>query len=261
MSQPIEIGICTTPKRASLVAPYYDYVELSVAGALDPLQDDVAFAPTLAALRELPLPVRACNSFVSPQVRLVGPEVDWALVERYVERSFARAQTLGVERIVFGSGGARQVPEGFGREEAWEQLIRFCQLCSERAYPGLILAIEPLNRSECNILNSYTEGVALARDVDRPNVRVLADIYHFEMESEPLDSIRAGADMLAHVHLADSGRRHPGSGSYPLPAWFALLHELGYRQRASVECGWGEDFVAEARATAEFLRPLAQGEA
>jgi sugar phosphate isomerase/epimerase len=259
MSQTIALGICTTPERAALVAPYYDYIELSLSTTLDPLQDDEAFAPTLDALQRLPLPARACNNFVNPQVKLVGPEVDWAQVEQYVERGFARAQALGIERIVFGSGGARQVPEGYSREAAWEQLIRFCQLCSERAYPGLVLAIEPLNRGECNILNSYGEGVALARDVNRPNVLVLADIYHFEVESEPVEAIRPGADLLAHVHLADSGRLYPGSGSYPLREWFALLHELGYNQRASVECTWGEDFAAEARAAAEFLRPLAQG--
>jgi sugar phosphate isomerase/epimerase len=260
MGQPIAIGICTTPERAPLVAPYYDYIELSLSTVLDPLQDDETFAPALEALHKLPLPARACNNFVNPRVKLVGPDVDWGLVESYVERGFRRAQALGIERIVFGSGGARMVPEGYSRETAWEQLVRFCRLCAERAYAGLTLAIEPLNRGECNILNSYGEGVALARDVDRPNIRVLADIYHFEVESEPVEAIRPGADVLAHVHLADSGRLYPGSGSYPLRAWFALLHELGYDQRASVECTWGEDFAAEAQAAAAFLRPLARGE-
>ena len=103
--------------------------------------------------------------------------------------------------------------------------------------------------------------MALARDVDRPNVRVLADIYHFEVESEPVEAMRQGADILAHVHLADSGRLYPGSGTYPLRPWFALLHEMGYAQRASVECTWGADFASEARAAAEFLRPLARGKA
>lgn len=257
MTQPIALGICTAPEQASVVAPYYDYIELSLSTVLDPLQDDAAFAPRLAALKTLALPARACNNFVNPQVKLVGPAVDWDQVESYLERGFGRAQALGVERIVFGSGGARRVPEGVSYESAWAQLVRFCRLASDLAYPGLILVIEPLNRRECNILNSYTEGVALARDVDRANIRVLADIYHFEVESEPVEAILQGSDLLAHVHLADSGRLYPGSGAYPLRRWFDLLHQLGYAQRASVECTWGSDFAAEARAAAEFLRPLA----
>ncbi len=258
--QPIELGICVTPEQAALVAADYDYLELALSTTLDPLVDDEAFAPTLASLMNLPLPARACNNFVNPRVRLVGPDVDWNLVETYISRGFRRAEALGIELIVFGSGGARMVPEGTSREEAWLQLVGFCQHCSDHAYPGLVIAIEPLNQGECNIINTYEEGVALAHEVDRPNVRVLADIYHFEVESESVDSIREGAEMLAHVHLADSGRLYPGSGSYPLRQWFALLHELGYGQRASVECNWGADFAAEARAAAEFLRPLARGE-
>lgn len=256
MSGSIALGACVSPEQASVVAPFYDYLEVSVMGALDPLVDDEAFAPRLEMLQRLPLPVRACNSFVNPQVKLVGPEVHWETITLYVERAFRRAQALGVERIVFGSGGARNVPEGFPRERAWHQLIQFCRLCSDIAYPGLVLVIEPLNRGETNIVNSYAEAVALAQDVDRPNVRALADIYHFQVEGEPLDTIRQGTAWLAHVHLADSERRYPGSGTYPLKELFALLHEIGYSQAASVECRWGENLAYEARAAAEFLRPL-----
>ena len=256
MSPTIELGICASPEQAAVVAPHYDYIELSLSTVLDPLQDDEQFAPTMAQLTELPLPARACNNFVNPQVKLVGPDVDWEAVAQYVQRGFARAEALGIERIVFGSGGARMVPEGFSREKAWQQLIRFCRLCAEQAYPTLVVAIEPLNRGECNILNSFTEGVALAHDVDREQIQVLADIYHFEVEAEPLEHIRAGASVLAHVHLADSGRLHPGTGSYPLRELFALLHELDYTQRASVECSWGDDYAAQVREAVAFLRPL-----
>jgi sugar phosphate isomerase/epimerase len=256
MNGSIALGICAAPEQAATIAPYYDYIELSFSTVLNPLVDDTAFAEQKARLADLPLPARACNNFVAAQVRLVGPAVDEDQVKRYVERGFARAQALGIERVVFGSGGARAVPEGYSREAAWEQLVSFCLLCSERAYPGLVVAIEPLNRGECNIITSFGEGVALARNVDRPNIQVLADIYHLEVESEPVSAIREDAGRLAHVHLADSGRLYPGSGTYPLRELFATLHELGYSGRASVECRWGEDFASESRRAAEFLRTL-----
>jgi sugar phosphate isomerase/epimerase len=256
MVQSIALGICASPEQAEAIASSYDYIELSFSTVLNPLQDDTAFSEQAARLADLPLPARACNNFVASQVRLVGPEVDANQVAQYLDRGFRRAEALGIERIVFGSGGARHVPEGFAREVAWEQLVHFCRLCSERAYPGLVIAIEPLNRGESNIITSFGEGVALTRDVDRPNVGVLADIYHMEVESEPVDVIRQGADVLAHVHLADTGRLYPGSGSYPLRELFAVLHEIGYGQRASVECRWGEDFAGEAKAAAAFLRTL-----
>lgn len=256
MSKSIELGICADPGQANDVADNYDYIELSFSTVLSPLVEDSAFAEQLARLKDLPLPARACNNFVAANVKLVGPDVDQDLVTRYVETGFARAEALGIERVVFGSGGARRVPEGFSRQAAWEQLVAFCRLCSARAYPGLVIAIEPLNRTECNIITSFGEGLRLAREVAEPNVGILADIYHLEMESEPVSVISEGADILSHVHLADSGRLYPGSGSYPLRELFTLLHRHGYTGRASVECRWGKDLRHEASLAAAFLRTL-----
>ncbi|MFO7698277.1 MAG: sugar phosphate isomerase/epimerase family protein [Anaerolineae bacterium] len=256
MGDSIALGICASPDQAEAIASSYDYIELSFSTVLNPLMDDDAFAEQMAILKDLPLPARACNNFVASQVKLVGPSVDHDQVIRYVDRGFSRAEALGVERVVFGSGGARAVPEGYSREAAWDQLIAFCHLCSERAYPGLVIAIEPLNRGECNIVTSFGEGVELTRAVNRPNVGVLADIYHLEVESEPVTVIHGGADVLAHVHLADSGRLYPGSGTYPLRELFDVLHGHGYTGRASVECRWGDDFAGEATRAAAFLRTI-----
>ncbi|MBC7235906.1 MAG: sugar phosphate isomerase/epimerase [Chloroflexi bacterium] len=253
----IEIGICLSPDRITNLAPGYDYVELAVSSALNPLQDDTAFADQMARLEALPLPVKAFNVFAPAQLKFVGPQVDWHQIDIYLQRATQRAAALGGEVIVVGSGGSRSVPEGFNRDRAWGQLIRFLNLAADHAGKrGLTIAIEPLNKQETNIINSYREAVRLAQDVHRREVKVLADIYHFQMEGEPLEDIREGAEWLAHVHLADSGRRHPGSGEYPLRELFALLRDIGYRGRASVECRWGDDFRAESAASLRFLRDL-----
>jgi len=77
------------------------------------------------------------------------------------------------------------------------------------------------------------------------------------MDAEPLDHILEEPDWLAHVHLADTGRRWPGSGMYPLERLFAILKEIDYQGRASVECAWGEDFGGETARALRFLRGLA----
>jgi len=136
--------------------------------------------------------------------------------------------------------------------------VRFCNLCANYCdVEGITLVIEPLNKGECNIVNTYLEAVQLARDVDRPRVRALADIYHFMMDAEPIDDIREAPEWLAHVHLADTGRLWPGSGTYPVEEWFSILKENHYAGRASVECGWGDDFTDETTRSLAFLRKLA----
>jgi sugar phosphate isomerase/epimerase len=258
MENPIQIGMCISPERVPDLAPGYEFIELAVSSNLIPLEEDAAYDLRRSSLASLMPPIRAFNVFVPPQVKLVGPSVDFNLVKIYVQRALQRASELHAETVVFGSGGAREIPEGFNRATAWGQLVRFLELCSnEAARYNLVIAIEPLNKAETNIINTYLEGVQLAMDVGRDEVRVLADIYHFMMDNEPIDDISHEPSWLAHVHLADTGRKFPGSGMYPLERLFTILKEIEYPGRVSVECSWGSDFKDESARALRFLRPLA----
>jgi len=259
VSKPISLGICISPDKVAQLPPGYDYLELALSSTLVPLEDEAAYAARSATLQWLSPPMRAFNLFVPAQIKVVGEAVDWDQIELYVERALRRAAKLGGQVVVFGSGGARSVPEHFSRALAWGQLVRFLGICADQAGPhGITIAIEPLNRRECNIINTYLEGVQLAKDVDRGEVRVLADIYHFMMDAEPLEDITEESDWLAHVHLADTGRRRPGSGAYPLERLFAILRDTGYQGMASIECSWGDDFKDETEKALRFLRGLAE---
>jgi sugar phosphate isomerase/epimerase len=257
MDNTIRIGMCLGLDQVAKLAPGYDYVELGVSGTLIPLQDDEAYAPTADRLQALTSPVRAFNLFLPGSLKITGPEVDWETVLAYCQRAMQRASQAGANVIVVGSGGARRVPEGYSHALAWGQLVRFFGIAGqEAAKHDITIAIEPLNTHECNIINSYLEGVQLAKDVDHKAVCVLADIYHFMMDAEPIDDILKGPDWLAHVHLADTGRRFPGSGTYPLPRLFDILKEIGYTGMASVECAWGDDYTDESARALHYLRGL-----
>ncbi|MHB1356076.1 MAG: sugar phosphate isomerase/epimerase family protein [Anaerolineae bacterium] len=258
MEKPIAIGMCISPERVPDLAPGYDFIELGVSSNLIPLEEDGIYEQRRPALASLLPPIRAFNLFVPAQVKLVGPTVDFGLVKTYVQRALQRASELHADTVVFGSGGARALPEGFNRSVAWGQLVRFLELCSNEAEKHkLVIAIEPLNKAETNIINTYLEGVQLAMDVGRDEVRVLADIYHFMMDNEPLDDISHEPSWLAHVHLADTMRKFPGSGMYPLERLFTILKEIDYPGKVSVECSWGPDFTDESARALRFLRPLA----
>ena len=256
----IRLGCCCGIEQAAEAhAAGFDYLECTVV-SLQPEADDDAFAPILAAYRAAPLPVDAFNVFLPRDLKVVGPEVDWGRVERYVASALARVQAVGARRVVFGSGGARQVPDGFSRAEAEDQLVRFLQIVADQAEPrGITVVIEPLNRKESNILNDVPESVRLARRVDRPAIRVLADLYHMQEEAEPLANISANGPWLEHMHVADSERLAPGTGSYPYPAFAQELAAIGYAAGdwggISVECRW-QDFGREAADAVRFLRSV-----
>lgn len=85
-------------------------------------------------------------------------------------------EIAGIRTIVFGSGGARNIPDDFCRAEAWEQLVSFGRLAAGAASRhGVTLGAEPLNRKECNVLNSVKESAAYVHEVGHSHFRLLVD--------------------------------------------------------------------------------------
>jgi sugar phosphate isomerase/epimerase len=250
----MRFGCCCSLEQAATVhAAGFDYLETTVVSLL-PEADEMVFAPLLAHYQAAPLPALACNVFLPGDLKVVGPTVDWPRLERYVHTALRRVRLIGANLVVFGSGRARQVPEGWARTTAQAQLVDFLHLVAEVAEKhGLTIAIEPLNRQESNILNSVAEAVALAEQVNRLAVRVLADFYHMDEENEPLQHLTDYASWLAHIHVADTGRRAPGLGVYPYAEFVNQLRQANYSGLVSIECRW-EDLAAEAQPAREFLQ-------
>jgi sugar phosphate isomerase/epimerase len=227
-----------------LAAAGYDYIELSVAGDLVPEADEATWNEKRQAIEAMPLVPEAYNSFVRSG-KITGPEAAPARLERYVHTALARAAQVGGKVIVFGSGGARNVPDGYDRTKAEDEIVRFLTYCAD-AYEktGVVVVVEPLNRTESNIITRVAEGASFVRRVNRPGVRNLADTYHMEKDGEPIDAIVKDGDVLGHVHTADTDRYAPGTGVYDHAAMFRALKAAGYDGRISIECGW-RDFAAE----------------
>ena len=243
----MRFGVCAGAEKAEVLARIgYDFIELSVAGDLMVYEDEAAWQPAAARLNALALPVESFNSFVRVG-KVVGPDVDYNTLYHYVYTALERAAEIGGQIVVFGSGGARTVPDGFMPDEASEQLLAFLNLCADASDEmGVIVVIEPLQKAESNIINRVSEAALLVRHIARKGVQALGDTFHMEREDEPLSALIDARDVLAHVHVADTGRRAPATGTYDYMALFRALREAGYDGRVAIECSWGEDFEGEA---------------
>lgn len=244
----MRFGVCAGPEQSAAVAGAgFEYLELGVAGHLRPEQPEAEVLPALQqALSASPLRPEAYNGLLPGDLKVVGPETDPARQARYLESAFRRASMLGGKVAVFGSGGARRIPDGWARAEAERQTAEFLTLAGTLAAPcGLTVAIEPLNVSECNFLNSVAEAAALAREVNHPAVGVLSDLYHVDHDGQSYDETRDAASLLRHVHIAGAGRRAPlADDDKFLRGYFAILKAIGYAGRISVEGSW-EDLPAQ----------------
>lgn len=194
---------------AILSANGYDFAELTV-GTVANLSDD-EYAAVKKIIEEAPIPVPVYNSFVPASIPLTGPDVSLPAVEAYLEQSMSRVAGAGGRMIIFGSGAARSVPDGFSMGAGEKQIEDFLYLCdSFAAKHNLAVAIEPLNNRESNVINTVSGAVRLARKLDLPHIRVLADSYHMFMEKEPYDVFEEAGSLLAHVHISDRDRAYPG---------------------------------------------------
>jgi sugar phosphate isomerase/epimerase len=250
----MKIGWCAELREAALLQRLgFDFIELPLAafGLEDRARIDIAKAAVAAA----PLPTAAFNQFFPRGLRLVGKEIDADRVRNYLAAAAEVLHHARAKVVVLGSASSRHVPDGFDQVQAEDQFLRALSWCADALKgSGTLVAIEPLNRRESNFINSVTEGVHFAQRINRPEIRVLADFYHMDQENEPLDVLRDCAPWLAHIHLADTGRRQPGSGSYDYDRFMGLLKEIGYLGAMSSECHL-ENPEPEMRNSLEFLRP------
>lgn len=255
----MELGCCIPPEQLPLLAQAGgDYAEFTVARAVMGGDDD-DFARLLAQVAASPLEPRAYNVLLPGDLAVVGPAVEQARLEGYIGTAFARIARLSGPGtiVVFGSGRARAVPDGFSRATALDQLATFLGwLGPLAAQHGLTLALEPLRRAESNVFNSLGEGAAFIVARGLREVYLLADLFHMIEEGEPLEAIAAHGDLIVHAHTADTGRFAPGSGAYPQAEFFAHLRAHTRCERCSIECTW-RDFAQEIDGALATLRAAA----
>lgn len=251
----VQVGYCSTLKTIDAAkAAGFDYLELGTS-EIAALPDD-EFEKAAAHIKEVGLPVPVTNLFLPAALKVTGPQTDRDQQMVYVKKAFARLARLGTEIVVFGSGGARRVPEGFPKEDAFKQLVEFGKrIAPEARAHGLTIAIEPLRRQETNIINSTAEGLELVKAIDHPNFQLMVDFYHLASEKEDPEIVVRAKDHIRHLHTANpEGRVFPLEWSeYDYAPFFARLRQIGYDKRISVEAST-KDFPGEAPRAIALLR-------
>lgn len=252
----IPIGVCTSSKNMeTLKLARASYIEEGVSGYLMPAKSDAEFSDKLRSLAGSDLEVRSANSFFPSTFKLVGPEANHAEALAWAEIAMRRSSDTRLKTIVLGSGGARRIPEGFDRDKAESQFIEFCKSMGPIAAKyGVMVVIEPLNSRETNFINSVSEGAAVVKKINHPNIQLLADFYHMAMENEPAQAIVDAGEYIKHCHVAEKqGRTAPGVNGDDFTPYFKALAQIGYKGMISIECSW-RDFAKEVSTAIAVLR-------
>ncbi len=231
----------------------YDYIELSVSATAE-LSDD-EFDSLKVYLKNLNMDTPVANGAFPASIQLIGENVDMVQIETYLNKALSRMAELGVKTIVFGSGKSRNIPEDVSIEQADNQILEILNLTGDIAEKYDIIAVlEPLNKKECNYINTLIDASKLVIRANHPNIKLLCDYYHSSVEGEaPINLIkvkRAGTP-VHHVHVASPARKTP-SDQDDYTDFFTALMISGYDSLISVEVFY--DYTAEEAETAyKFL--------
>jgi len=101
---------------------------------------------------------------------------------------------------------------------------------------GVTIAIEPLNRFETYFLNIADDAVALCDQIGHPNVGVLFDTFHANIEEKDIaGAYRKLGRHLKHVHTCENDRGIPGSGHVEWKSVFQALRDIHYDGWLTIE--------------------------
>jgi D-psicose/D-tagatose/L-ribulose 3-epimerase len=128
--------------------------------------------------------------------------------------------------------------------------IEVHQRAADRAaQSGLLLALEPLNRFECYVLNTMAATRDYVQRVGRPNFGALYDTFHANIEEQdPIGCIALAGDVIKHVHISENDRGTPGNGHIDFEATMKMLRTTGYDGWLTIEA-FGKSLPALAAAT------------
>ena len=199
----VRYGICTDFENIEGVAKAgFDYIEPKAYDIAQASEEE--FAAMCGIVKKSGITCEAVNFFYPLHFRVVGENINKEEIYEYIENVVERANILGVKNITVGSGGPRKVPEGFSKVRAELQFGAQIRYLGELAGKyGITIVIEPLRPASCNIVNNIAQGAALARLVNLPNVKTMADINQMAGADDYVGQVYEYAAYIGHLHTID----------------------------------------------------------
>jgi sugar phosphate isomerase/epimerase len=174
--------------------------------------------------------------------------------KRFVESIIDFAGGFGAPAIIGSMQG--RWGEGVSREETLQRLRDALNHLGNYAQRHAVpLLYEPLNRYETNLLTRLDESIEFLKTLSTSNVKLLADLFHMNIEEANLPSaIRQASSQIGHVHFVDSNRRPAGSGHLDYRPLAEALREIDYRGFLSAEAFPYPDSLTAAQQTITTFR-------
>lgn len=175
-------------------------------------------------------------SLCLPEDKMAAERPDAA--EAFIRKALDKAADVGAKflgGVTFGALGYRSGLPPQKRE--YENIVKAMRPVAQHARKlGITLGIEPCNRYETHLLNTSVQAMMLKEMISEPNVTIHFDTYHMNIEEKGIGSaLRATAGHCSYVHMSESDRGVPGTGTIDWNDVFRGLSEANFKGMLVVE--------------------------
>lgn len=252
-----EIGIADYIANDSIItaAGFSCNIE-SIARLVSPKTvSDEQFEKNMVLFQKLKTPIYAFNIFLPGEMKVIGPEVNEQAILEYVDKILQRISRTETKMIVWGSGGSRRLPEGFDKDIAVNQFISIAKKIAKLAKKyKIVVALEPLNTTETNFINSVRDALYIVKKVNHKNLRLNVDIYHMLKDNEKPAIIAKTKKYIVHCEIAEKDNRTaPGVVGTDFKPYFSELAKIGYHNKIVIEGRW-KNVADIAKMSKDFLQ-------
>ena len=235
----------------------FDYAEMSLR-ALAALSEG-EFSEFAEYVDGTGLNIAASSDMLPENLPITGPGVNATALHGYLSHAFGRARRLGVKVAALDAAAARDVPDNSDYPFAWRQLGNFLRLAQGHAREhGLTIALEPLRKTDCRLLNLVSEATLIAGLLQLDNIAVAAHSGHMAMASEPVSTLRQAAPLLRHVYLENAlTRKLPCDGDgEDYARVLDMLADIGYTGGVTLSGIIGDGFTRDAGNALTYIKTL-----
>ena len=129
------------------------------------------------------------------------------------------------------TGVMRDSLAGKDKQRCWENCVNSMREAVKAAEDhGVLFSIEVLNRFEHFLINTCDDALRFIEQVDSPNLKMLLDTYHMNIEEDSLgDAILKAGDKLGLLHIGENNRNIPGKGHIPWDEVVSAVKQMDYQ--------------------------------
>jgi D-psicose/D-tagatose/L-ribulose 3-epimerase len=246
VSQPVKFAVSTwlwtSPFTTETMALFpkiksmgYDAVEIPME-----YPEKIDGEKVKQALKENGLEAIACGAFgPSRDLTHDDPAVHQNCFE-YIHQCFRLCNQLEATFLagpMYSAVGKARMISSEQRKVEWERAVKNLRIVCEQAQQhGLMIALEPLNRFESDLVNTAADVLRLVTDINHPSANILLDGFHMAIEERDMEkAIIMAGDKLIHVQVSENYRGTPGTGLTPWKSIKSGLEKIQYKGVVSIE--------------------------